>query len=356
MLEAITFDLSGAPALDDQNPYGVFNTSILIDELNRERLSSEVVALAAMPDEALIFENRKRFSIIDTSLMESLDLKNYTWTKINHAWWELSASRGQTNSGIDKSIFSNNTWFETSRCCDIIAKSLCLFKSCTNPAETDSPIDELNFSTDQGALAISFNAGHLWNRDISTPLPPYIRGAMIGAGPFFNAALGSTARHRVLDGAAAKKLAYQGQLADFCAATRAWSDLVVFITPEHLSRIRLLDYAGPMLNITVPSKKIHELWPMTLCHVAGLMEEPVKMAGNMTVFIQAAVVSAPICALIQAMAQENPNLNVRTYDFGQVLDLAEPIGGRTKKWARDLESFPQYANAHRGSFTLAEAP
>jgi hypothetical protein len=208
----------------------------------------------------------------------------------------------------------------------------------------------LNLIREYSSFAISFNAGNLWHRDIRPPLLAYIRGAMVGTLSCFEAAKFGK-RFRVADGVAAKKLVYENRLRTFCEALKRISDVIVFVVPDHLREIALVGWSGPTEHIVVPSRRICEFWPSVVPYVVGKIHALRHRYPRVTILMQAAVMTAPIGAVLSRMVA-SPGGRIHAYDLGQVLDLAEPPGRRTYKWAKDLEQYPELDAAGGGCFFL----
>lgn len=321
------------------------NEALARKKPNLELIRADVMGLASLSDEQLFSHSNDVFRVRKIDLMSTFDTDNYAWVKVNHGWWEQVTGHAFEASGTTPANVSRRpNYYERTSTQDVIFAAL---QRIAMPSDTTG---EINFINDHMVFAISFNAGNLWNDEITIPLPPYMRGAMLGAAPFFRAATGGI-RFHVADGAAAKKLAYTNRLGDFCAALRVASDLVVFVVPDHLKSIGIVGFEGDEVHLILPSTKMHELWPVTMAYVAGEIARLLPSHKRVTVLLQAAAISFPISVLIMYLARSNA-AKVRLYDLGQVLDLAEPAGHRTKKWARDLEAFPEFARSGVGCFTL----
>jgi hypothetical protein len=325
--------------------FGQTNDTILYRGLVPEKpdlaaISADVIRLSSLSDQSLMSHANDIFSLKKIDLMSTFSSDRYAWIKVNHGWWEQVTGYAFETSGVNPAGVSRAAhYYESTSSQDIMFRSLQLIATPTNTAGS------FDFINSEMAFAISFNGGNLWNDEVTSPLPPHIRGAMLGAAPFFRAATGGE-RFNVADGAAAKKLAYANKLGDFCALVRARSDLALFIVPDHLKTIGVVDFEGDESHIIVPSSTIHELWPVTLAYVAGEVAKVLLRYKRVTVFVQAAAISFPISVLIMHLAR-NLAANVHLYDLGQVLDLAEPEGHRTKTWARDA-----YPQGHDCGFTL----
>jgi hypothetical protein len=320
------------------------NAGLAREKPDLEAIRADVMSLSPLSDEQLISHANDTFCLNKIDLMSTFHADSYAWVKINHQWWEQVSGYAFESSGVAPIRDRLPMHYERTSSQDVIFRSLQLM------ARPRHPAGRIDFVKNDMVFAISFNAGRLWNEEITAPLPPHIRGAMLGAAPFFRAATGGK-RFSVADGAAAKKMACTNRLGDFCALVRAASDLVVFIVPDHLKTIGMVDFEGDETHIIVPSRTIHELWPVTLAYVAGEFAKLLSESQRVTVFVQATTISFPISLLIMHLVRRKA-ARVRLYDLGQVLDLAEPVGHRTHGWARNLEAFPEFAQAHVGGFTL----
>jgi hypothetical protein len=320
------------------------NEGLAREKPDLEAIRADVMGLSPLSDEHLISHANDTFCLNKIDLMSTFHSDSYAWVKINHGWWEQVSGYALESSRVAPVRDRWPIYYERTSSQDVIFRSLQLI---ARPSDAAGSFDFVNNNI---VFAISFNAGRFWNEEITIPLPPHIRGAMLGAAPFFRAATGGK-RFNVADGAAAKKIAYTNRLGDFCALVRAASDLVVFIVPDHLKTIGMVDFEGDESHIIVPSRTIHELWPVTLAYVAGEFAKVVSEYQRVTVFVQAGAISLPISLLIMHLVRRKA-AKVRLYDLGQVLDLAEPEGHRTHVWAKNLEAFPEFARAHVGSFTL----
>lgn len=311
----------------------------------RTILAQAGLFLWGLNDEELLTRINQAFDVRDVDLLSTTEALDYVSVKVNHGWWEQAVIHFLAGAGI--SYFRDGRgpqWFE------LYGFDTLLLRSIRSMAQVTGEC--LNLIREHSSFAISFNAGNLWHRDILPPLPPYIRGAMMGALSCFEAAKFSKP-FRVADGAAAKKLVYEDRLRTFCEVLRRISDVTVFVVPDHLRGIALFGWPGPTEHIVVPSRRICDFWPSVVPYIVGKIHALRHRYAHVTILMQAAAMSAPIGAVLSSMIA-SPGGHIHAYDLGQVLDLAEPPGRRTYQWAKDLEQYPELDAAGGGCFSLRD--
>jgi hypothetical protein len=175
-------------------------------------------------------------------------------------------------------------------------------------------------------LGIAFDAGD-GTPVYTSPLPPPVRGAMIGGLSFLEAMFGVVSRNTQVSLAAgytAKRMVLDDSFGEFVDAVAAKSDLVMFIVPTHLQRVALAR-AGKYASTTfvVPATYIHELWLPVLAAAASAMSEAFSRFPAVTIFTQAGVMSYPLMILAKVIQTKTaPDCALRYVDLGQALDIA----------------------------------
>ena len=350
---ALLYELCGAGGAEERS-FVDLNAALFSRRLDLDLVRGHVADIERLANAGVARRALQMLDIRPIDLRSTFDRPSYVWTKINHVWWELAAStaldgprwwnrctrRGLEKVGARNAYFRDRHLYIESGCCHLVAATL---RAMAGP--------QSRLVNDQSAFAVGFSNGDRWARDLDPASSPHVRGAMVGCGPFIAAALEGKGPFEVADGAAPRQLVESDALGDFGALARSGSDAVAFVTPAHLKSISLKDFGGEVFNVVAPSRHIHEFWPSTLAYAVGPVEWLAMRHARLTVFVQAAVISAPICAAL-AHAARDSGASLRVYDFGQVLDLALPAGADSGPWLRALAARDAAAGRDRGIFTL----
>ncbi|MGH8553133.1 MAG: hypothetical protein ACRERS_07545, partial [Methylococcales bacterium] len=289
----------------------------------QEKLVDRIRKLQLIGDEELLSTIRDSFDVeaLDLTTVDPTD--HFVFTKINHGYWEHVCQNAFNKIGVSYfrkiSIDAHSRYYKSGFDYLLARTLLCVVEGphpnfgayITNPSK-------LRFG-------ISFTAGdRTIEQDLKLPLGPLRRAAMIGSHSFLSTALDKE-HFTIVDGAAAKKIVYDGKLEIFAEKIKSNSDTVVFIVPPHLRSIELRNWQGKTLRILVPAKYIHELWTIVLPYLASVISGLIATGLRITILSQAAVMSVPIGFLVKQlneMLPEHAQRRVQYYDLGQVLDLA----------------------------------
>lgn len=313
-----------------------------------DRLRPEVAELDALSEAELLARVVSRFTFRPTRLSLGFKFDHYVWAKINHGYWEhltvMCAEADGRPYYRDLTVNSFSRYEER-------GFNALLFSTLSEWMVAVKTDETIAYGNDPLTLALSFNAGtYPTDRDLRTPLVPATRGAMVGSLAFFNA-VGSNANYLFSDGAAAKALVFRQEAVEFFDLVRANSDVLVFIAPASLRGLRLRDWSGPTENIVVPTRLIHELWPVVLPYVAGALLNIIARHKRVTILTQAGVMSA-VFAFLAGQLPHQIGSEIRYFDLGQVLDGAidaereRRLGVLVAPWKRHmahlLTDFPLY--------------
>jgi hypothetical protein len=167
---------------------------------------------------------------------------------------------------------------------------------------------------------------------IRKPLQPVTRGAAAGMLSLFETALPNKDHFPLGDGAATRALIIDGKLESFFASHVADSEACVFVVPPHLRQLDLVGFSGALYRFVVPPTRINEAWKAVAPTLLGYLAALGRRHKSITVLAQGASV-ASLLALIFADADALPQVRLRYFDLGRVLDVAVPEFLQKQSWA-----------------------
>jgi hypothetical protein len=276
--------------------------------------------LADEPDESLIRFTEEHIRLDPRPFSSYLEDRTYLYAKINHGTWEHLVNLRFDRTGREYYRYFG-PWIEP-RSFERSGFNHFLFATALRylPQHDGSPpMPDMH-------LGIAFDAGQ-GAVEFRPPLPPAVRGAMIGGISFLESMFRVMSRDAQVSLAAGylpKSMVLDDSLSDFVDAVAAKSDLVLFIVPTHLRRVTLARPGKHALTtFVVPATYIHELWLPVLAAAASAMHEAFARFRAVTIFTQAGTMSYPLMILAKVIqARIAPDCALRYFDLGQAFDIA----------------------------------
>jgi hypothetical protein len=308
----------------------------------------QVLALVDHDDASLVSAISAAMSVRVIELADALASPGFVFAKVNHFHWEYVTCRAIAASGqayhrrLDPAEMGR---VERSRSDELVIRALQRVG-----AELQAHGAEAGtYDTSRFSLGVSFNNGDgALADDLLVPVPPIMRGAMLGSYGFFKGLLPADS-YRFSDGAFPKMLVWRDQIGEFFDAVVKKADAIVFICPDHLRDIRVRNWTGPLECIVVPPTMIAETWPVVLPIVASRLAALFGEHERVFVFIQAGLVSLPLGVLVHLMRSMFPQTSVYCFDMGQAIDVAA-YPRAVSQWMRQAEL--QDTLRHAGQFPV----
>lgn len=290
---------------------------------------------AGLSDPELIDEISNTMEVSKLTLQDFFSGNGYVFVKINHAHWEYLTNEAFKTTGNEYfRNFSGFPFFKEGRCDELLIHCLQLiyqqFISSGLPAGC--------FCSDDFSLGISFNNGDGYlSDDLSLPILPIMRGAMVGSYGFFKGLFPATC-YRFIDGSFPKMLIWNYELDHFFQILEQRSDIIVFIVPAHLRRILLRNWSGAVKTIVIPSSRVHEFWPPVLSVVLAQLNAVLEKYKRVGILVQAGLMSVPFGIAVHQLRQFYPKSDIRYMDMGQALDVAGFPYDMERPWINQPEA------------------
>ncbi len=283
--------------------------------------------LYEMEAAALIELAFSKTNLAQLSIENATRPEGYSFSKINHGYWEQIA--------LMSSVRLERDYFRP-----LVAKSwhggfhdLLLHLLTNSPAWKGAPAGL--YAHEDSSVAIGFGNGDwLSNREnVDAFFSPAIRGALIGYNTYVRRVIG-VSNLSFVDASFPKRLIWDGRFQDFLDLATFSSDMVLFIVPSYLSGIRIKSCNAPQTSISIPPRRIYDHYRVVLPYLIGRIIRHLRTAGSITIFCQAAAMSAAFGIIVDVLRSRMPEKRIRYYDLGQALDIAMSPNTQFSTWLR----------------------
>lgn len=270
--------------------------------------------------------------VLSQTELRKLDLEvaardGYSYSKINHAYWEQIALISSIILGRQYTrelpVHDADRGFH-----ELLAHLLA-----NSPKWRGAPAGA--YVEDDFSLAVGFgNGDELSTRnELRAPLHPAIRGALIGFSLYFRHVL-PVPRRTFTDAAFPKMLVWDRTFREFLDLILPSTDIALFVVPSYLSGIRLKSFDGLQMEICVPPSRIYQQFSVVLPYLVGRIHELARTGASISVLCQAGAAGAALGIMLDLLTRRMPEARIRYYDLGQALDIAMLPDTRFSPWLR----------------------
>ncbi|MEW6133715.1 MAG: hypothetical protein AB1591_11225 [Pseudomonadota bacterium] len=120
----------------------------------------------------------------------------------------------------------------------------------------------------------------------------------------------------------------------------------------HLKQVDFLDYKGSVYKFLVPPTKINETWKAVAATLLGYLVRLGERHKTITVLGQGATIFS-LMTLLFSDVDAMPQVRLRFFDLGRVLDIATPEFLKEQAWAQ--HGLDKYIAEGKKIFRMAKA-
>lgn len=290
-------------------------------------LAGSVARNSALSDEELREAFSRRFKITRFDLSSLPRDRTVFFAKVNHGYWEYMRAAYDASERPEDRFRAIDVAMRVRR---LRTSGLTQFWGRQIHRMVALPDSRLAATA---RLCVSLTAGtEPPALSIRKPLQPVTRGAAAGMLSLFETALPDTEHFTLGDGAATRSLIIEEKMEAFFASHVADSEACVFVVPPHLRQLDLVGFGGALYRFVVPPTRINEAWKAVAPTLLGYLAALGRRHKSITVLAQGASV-ASLLALMFADAEALPQVRLRYFDLGRVLDVAVPEFLQKQSWA-----------------------
>jgi hypothetical protein len=300
-------------------------------------------------DDEIRKEFSARFEVSPMSLMELPTDRSVYLAKVNHGYWEYvrgayDDAHGERDQFRDINIALRRRRLRTSGVTQFWGRQI---HRHITPGYTPSADKHVS-------LCVNLTAGtEPPARSIRKELNPITRGAAIGLMSMFETALPGLPHFHVGDGRATRGLLIDKTLEAFFEKYIDDSDACLFVVPPHLKQIDFVNYKGSAYKFLVPPTRVNETWKAVAATLLGYLVRLSKKHQTITILGQGASI-ASLISLLFSDVDAIPQVRLRYFDLGRVLDVATPEFMQKQAWA--MRHFDEYVTEGGKVFrTVADA-